>query len=175
MSDSKKRTAKMSSFGKGILGDYNYDCEYAWPEDCFIQCGDSGVVVCKEKDNYQTAFFEAFPKDPDTFIRGEGETVEAAEKDAWDQFSKFSKCDHPSYERRDYKNGAAFCVKCGMFKSKVFDPLTKCIVCEKPTYYSVNQENYEDWYCEDHSDQNPCDVRERMRRMTKKLVEKDGE
>ena len=50
-----------------------------WPEDCFVQGGTSGLVL-KGKSTYKTAFFEAFPKNPDCFVRGEGESLEEAEK-----------------------------------------------------------------------------------------------
>ncbi len=51
-----------------------YVCKYEWPEDCFVQCGDNGIVCGKE--SYTTAFFEAFPESPKTFLRGEGAFVE---------------------------------------------------------------------------------------------------
>ena len=43
----------------------------------------------------------------------------------------------------------------------------KCVICEKPTSYSINQDSHKDWYCEEHTDQNPCDAKERFRRMVK--------
>lgn len=71
---------------------------------------------------YRTAFFEAFPRDPDTFVRGEGETIEAAESAAWFRFEKHRACSGHEYERRGYTNGAGFCIHCGMFKSGAFSP-----------------------------------------------------
>ena len=50
-----------------------YDCKYDW--DCFCQAGEHGVVF-SSKGSYSTAFFEAFPKKPKCFLRGEGKTVE---------------------------------------------------------------------------------------------------
>ena len=40
----------------------SYECQRDWPENCFVQCGGSGVVF-GPNGNYRTAFFEAFPKD----------------------------------------------------------------------------------------------------------------
>lgn len=54
-----------------------WPCAFPWPEDCFCQAGHSGVVFTKS-GHYRTAFFEAFPKNPNTFIRGEGSTIEVA-------------------------------------------------------------------------------------------------
>lgn len=57
-----------------------YNCICDWPDDCFVQGGGDGIVIVRDGDNYNTAYFEAFPKNPDCFIRGEGETMEDAEK-----------------------------------------------------------------------------------------------
>ena len=83
-----------------------YNCLKPWPEDCFCQCGGNGVVFTdnssmgelltnpkdqqeaikavlgeeSKKTHYKTAFFEAFPKNPSCFIRGEGKTIEEAEE-----------------------------------------------------------------------------------------------
>lgn len=68
----------------------------AWPENCYVQWGDSGIVFTGGKgisedinilSSYVTAFFEAFPRDPDTFIRGEGTTIEEAERKAFAKFT----------------------------------------------------------------------------------------
>ena len=93
-----------------------------WPEDCRVQWGDCGLVLRKKGNggDYLTAFFEAFP---DTFIRGEGETVEQAEKDAYSQFVKFSVCSAHEFERWHYTNGGGVCKHCGMFKGRVFEPI----------------------------------------------------
>lgn len=144
-----------------------YACQYEWDEDCFVQCGGNGIVLkgglektltstsladasknIEEHLSYRTAFFEAFPNNPSTFIRGEGATIEEAETKAWNFFQKISKCDHPDFDRRKYTNGAGFCTECGMFKSKAFEPLTRCIVCDTPTYNSNDING--DWYCEAH-------------------------
>ena len=88
----------------------------AWPEDCFIQGGSSGVVF-SGKGNYVTAFVEAFP--PETFLRGEGVTIEAAEADCYRQYTILTSCEHGPYEPRSYTNGSGYCVKCGTWFSGV--------------------------------------------------------
>ena len=144
------RYAKRSIFSKVSPG-VDYPCDHPWPE-CFIQCGDSGLVFSK-KGNYTTAFFEAFPRDPDTFIRGQGKTIKDAENDAWEQWERVRGCPGHEFERRGYENGAGFCKHCGFFKSKAFPPSNKCCICGEPTYYTHDIDK--NWYCEDHADQKP--------------------
>lgn len=129
----------------GFKGEY--ECKKEWDDDCFVQCGDNGVVLSK-KGNYRTAFFEAFPKNPKTFIRGEGETIEEAEEKAWKQLEKYRACPKHEFERRDYTNGAGFCKHCNLFVSKCFKPSTTCKICGKPTYWTCNKDN--EWYCKEH-------------------------
>jgi hypothetical protein len=99
----------------GALGrevDYTPVC--AWPDDCAVQWG-NGIIPA-------TPFFEAFP--PGTFIRGEGETIDAAERDAFAQYERESICKHlwgrRSAKRGTYLNGAGWCRKCDAFRSSMF-------------------------------------------------------
>lgn len=126
--------------------DKPYECKKDWSEDCFVQCGDSGVVFSKE-GNYTTAFFEAFPRNPDTFIRGEGATIEEAEQQAWDKLQKYSGCTNHEWEKRGYTNGAGFCKHCNMFASHVFLIETTCCVCNKVSNYSSYGGKT---YCKEH-------------------------
>lgn len=107
----------------------DYTCVCEWPEDCFVQGGDDGVVVSK-KGNYQTAYFEAFPKNPDCFIRGEGKTMEDAEREAYDKLVRYSSCEHEFEKAKNYSNGMGKCKHCGMMKV-VFEPDYTCIECGK--------------------------------------------
>ncbi len=153
------------SFGK------EYDCKKDWPEDCGVQCGGHGIVLASgsfektitsedpltelgkavaDKKSYITAFFEAFPNDPSTFIRGEGSSIEEAEEQAWNEFIKIKSCTNHEFERRHYRNGAGICKHCNLFNSKAFDPTTKCCICDKPTCYT--QDINDKWYCEEHKD-----------------------
>lgn len=91
----------------------------AWPDDCTVQWG-HGIVPA-------VPFFEAFPTG--TFIRGEGETIAAAERQAFDQYQRDIACDHFWGRHRPghstYTNGAAFCRKCGGFRGRMFAPIRK--------------------------------------------------
>jgi hypothetical protein len=120
--------------------DYTPSCN--WPDDCMVQWGGSGVVL-SEDGGRLTAFFEAFPKGPG-FFRGEGKTIPDAEKDCFEKWSRFAKCDHAwgrgfhvtsrSVEKKHgkerpklrgkthYTNGGAICKKCKAFAS-MFKPV----------------------------------------------------
>jgi hypothetical protein len=122
---------------------------------CFCQAGDNGIVLSKKEPySYRTAFFEAFPRNPKTFIRGEGKDIVEAEEDAWKQFSKFIACPGHEFERRSYTNGGALCKHCGLFMV-VFEPTTLCVVCGKPTNHGTDKD--ENWYCEEHYRDMPLD------------------
>ncbi len=129
-----------------------YECQYDWPVDCFAQYGDRGIVFTK-KGSYRTACVEAFPTNPKTFIRGEGATVQEAETNAWNKFEEQRDCPSHEFERGKYRNGAGICKHCKLFASDIFEPTTKCIVCNTPSYYSFDKND--NWYCEIHKDQNP--------------------
>ncbi len=95
----------------------------AWEDDTYVPWGGKGLVLVKEGESYTTAFFEAFPHNPDTFIRGEGRTVPEAEQDAWNKFQRIRACPGHEFERRGYTNGCGFCKHCNMSSSKAFEPL----------------------------------------------------
>ncbi len=131
-----------------------YLCLKPWPQSCGVQAGGKGLVIDTgaPSGSYTTAFFEAFPAEPncDTFIRGEGPTVEEAEAKAFAQYEKFSQCSHASgFERRSYTNGAGFCKDCGMFKSKAFEPTTRCKVCDTPCNWTSDKHGNP--YCKEHA------------------------
>jgi hypothetical protein len=120
----------------------DYTCNFEWAEDVFVQCGGS------IKRGF---FFEAFPKD--TFIRADSkESIQDAERKAWEKHQKHNSCelDHKNpdnFERRDYRNGLGFCVKCGYSTSKIFLPLEICCVCGVNCYHATDKNN--DWWCEE--------------------------
>lgn len=94
--------------------------QYPWPADCYVQGGSRGVVFSETGDDYITAFVEAFPRDPDTFLRGEGANIEVAEAACWEKYERYNDCHHPSFERGGYTNGYGFCTECKTgFSSKV--------------------------------------------------------
>lgn len=92
----------------------SYQPVCAWPDDCTVQWG-NGIIP-------RTPFFEAFP--PGTFIRGEGESIEAAERKAFAQYQREFECAHIWGRQRPgrdlYLNGAGWCRKCGAFRGRMF-------------------------------------------------------
>lgn len=122
-----------------------------WPDDCLVQWGARGLVFGKTGAR-TTAFFEAFPTEQDTFIRGEGETLAQAESDAYAKFERQRNCAAHDFERGSHRNGAGTCRHCGLFKPDAFEPLETCVVCGRPTYftYGVDAQGGQHWYCEAH-------------------------
>lgn len=96
----------------GCYVEYTPVC--AWPADCMVQWG-NGIIPANP-------FFEAFPRG--TFIRGDGQTIEEAERQAFAQFESEAGCEHfwgRSHPRRGtYTNGGGFCHKCGRFEGNRF-------------------------------------------------------
>jgi len=167
-----------------------YGCKKDWPEDCFVQCGGRGIVLpaksfdkvfasdeplkvlaesASNPEAYTTAFFEAFPKSPNTFIRGEGKTIEEAEAQAWVKFEKVRECEEHEFETRGYTNGAGFCKHCNMFETDVFEPTEECCICSKKTYYTQDNEN--NWYCKDCRDKIPQENKTRIQLLTEEVKE----
>lgn len=97
-----------------------------WGEDVTVQWG-NGIIPA-------TPFFEAFP--PGTFIRGEGDTIEAAERAAFRQYERQRGCKHffGRYHSRKgtYTNGGAHCHLCGRFEASYFPPIFKLGQHRKP-------------------------------------------
>lgn len=125
---------------------------YLWPEDCFLQGGSHGLVFRRgDGGNYRTAFVEASPRDPDTFIRGEGATVAEAETAAWAKYQQYLACPGHEFEPRNYTNGAGFCKHCSMFASGRFTAAELglfCVACHTPANWVQVAGN---WYCQGHA------------------------
>lgn len=126
-----------------------YVCLKPWAEDTFVQCGEKGVVFSKN-GNYATAFFEAFPKMPSTFIRGEGKTVEEAEAKAFEKYTKIIDCsNHEMVRRGNSEHG--ICKHCGLFLSNCLAPLKSCDICGKEhVKTSVTQDGQCKTLCVEH-------------------------
>lgn len=121
-----------------------YSCSQEWNEDTYLQCGSSGLVI--GLNPYKTAFFEAFPKKPATFIRGEGKTIEDAEISAWNKYQKILNCSDHSFIRFKTTDTAK-CVLCDLNLTNYYPPLTSCAICSKQNVKNViNSKNY----CTEH-------------------------
>jgi hypothetical protein len=136
----------------------------------------AAVGITNPPGSYRTAFFEAFPRAPDTFIRGEGKTVAEAEADAWRQFQRFTACKAHEWERRDYRTGAGICRKCGQFGVQVFETtLDPCVVCARDdnrASYGVDRLNR--WHCEPCSRNIPEENKSEIHKMIDRMrAEKD--
>jgi hypothetical protein len=146
-----KRFITPSSFG-GDSSDHIL--LFDWKEsgkDIFVQGGRSGAVFSKS-GGYTTAFFEAFPNRPKCFIRGEGTTLEEAEKKCYDKWQKIINCPGHEMDRLDRTDGYAYCKHCD-YSATVFEPLTKCRICKKPTSYSRDYKGR--YYCKKHRQYKP--------------------
>lgn len=104
----------------------NYAPSCPWPDDCMVQWG-NGIIPA-------TPFFEAFPKG--TFIRGEGQTFEDAEQNAFAKYERDLACNHVWGRQRPdgvlYTNGAGWCRKCSGFRSKMFPEIVRLGWWRKP-------------------------------------------
>jgi hypothetical protein len=89
-----------------------------WPADVYVQGGKAGLVVRRDGDAYTTAFVEV--AHGGMFIRGEGDTIAAAEANAWAQYDAQRACGEHDWETRGYTNGAGFCRRCKVFNAHVF-------------------------------------------------------
>jgi len=115
----------------------DYQLQYDW-NNTFVQCNDSGVVLGKKP--YKTAFFEAFPRNPDTFIRGEGSTIQEAETAAWNKYQKTLVCQNHEYKyHSDIGHGK--CIHCNLFTSYALPNKICCSICKKQAYFwKINPE-----------------------------------
>lgn len=141
-----------------------YECKQLWPEDTPVQCGARGIVL-KKSGGYRTAFFEAFPKEYDIlkekektienfkiyketfFLRGQGETIEEAELDAFNKFLKIKQCSYEGHDFDRYNISDGKCKKCNFIKSYLFSPENICKCCNKKGVFSSLEEEY---YCFEH-------------------------
>lgn len=136
----------MTRIAKKSFGE-PYECVFDWPDDCFVQCGENGLVISASKEDYNTAFFEAFPKNPSTFIRGEGKNIMDAEQQAWNKHNKYLACEKHEYRRHREDSEHGICIHCGLFTTHVFAPVYSCDICQKK---EVSLEYDNKYYCLEH-------------------------
>lgn len=129
-----------------------YACKQPWPDDCFVQSGGFGVVLRSQAKGgvYRTAFFEAFPKEPKCFIRGEGDSVEDAEAQAYRKLQKHLACAH-EFERLNDK-GRGKCIHCNLAIDNALPSLNVCESCDKvgayfPSPFDSHINDNKDRYC----------------------------
>jgi hypothetical protein len=169
---------------------------YPWPADCGIQGGGDGIVIeqgaftdaltdtgkavdlvagalgapvpCK---HYRTAFFEAFPQSPSTFIRSEGKTLEEAEDSAWRQYERILACTQHEFDRGSYRTGAGICRKCGLFSSTAFETtLHPCVVCGRDdNRASHGTDKHDRWHCKECHAKIPEDEKSEIHKMTDRM------
>jgi len=170
-----------------------YECHFDWPENCFVQCGGSGIVFTKEgaletvltapeegiktissalkspsgPEHYVTAFFEAFPRDPSCFLRGEGKSIEEAEASCWEWYQRVVACGEHEFDRRGRRDGYGFCKKCNM-GSMFAGPLDTCCVCNVPTCFAYDADQQA--YCREHLQECPEEKRTRSIESTLRMM-----
>lgn len=153
-------------------------CLQSWPLDCSVQCGGHGIVLpsgsfnkimspkthpmqslemladaAADEEPYTTAFFEAFPKSPKCFIRGEGKTIEEAEAAAFKKFAGILGCPGHEFEPRGRKDGYGYCKHCALSMPEVLPILNKCCKCKEPTNWSTDDRGR--FYCKKHAKAKP--------------------
>lgn len=142
----------------------DYACQHEWAGDCFVQCGGC------EKYGF---FFEAFPQNPNTFLRGDSKvSIADAEEKVWQKLLKHSSCelDHANpenFEKRKYRNGVGFCVGCGMFASGIFPPSEICIKCGANTYHTCDKDGK--WWCEECSKTIPEELLSDFQKLSRRI------
>ena len=128
-----------------------YVVQKPWPVDAHLSGGETGLVLSGDGNHYRTAFFEGtFSELPGTFLRGEADTLEEAEEVAWEKFQRYTAGDHEhEFETGGYRNGAGFCITCGMFKSNVFtlqEIGSICEICGDDMYTMIGDR----MFCKEH-------------------------
>lgn len=118
-----------------------YFLRFDWPENTIFNINGPSTDEAKEmleKQGYKIEYYmEVFlnTENVDTFDGVHGTSFEECETKLWDKYQKYIKCNHEFIRESPcgthYSNGAGFCKHCGMFKSKAFEPETKCMKCGK--------------------------------------------
>lgn len=128
-----------------------YKCKFKWPEKVQTQHGKKGIKVSKN-GNYTTAFFEVFNINvTDSYIRGEGKTVEDAERKAFNRYDKMKECNEHDF-RRVGETVNAQCILCNSCKYHFFEPLEKfkCKICDQKSVRFRLPDGTQNVYCYQH-------------------------
>jgi hypothetical protein len=120
-----------NSCGAAKISLQSWETYFPEEKNLLIQGGEEGLVFSKD-GNYLTAFVEVFPKvlkdkhgTFSSFIRGEGKSFEAAEKEAFDLLFKAKTCPNHDWEPRGRTDGCGYCKNCNVFNSSAFPELKK--------------------------------------------------
>lgn len=108
-----------------MVKDKEYTLKQDWPKDVGLQCGDKGIVFNRKKRSARhTAFFEAFPLSK--FVRGEGETLEKAEKACFEKARIIFECKHKNKVEKEGEKWSEVCSDCGAVFKFVNFKFEKC-------------------------------------------------
>lgn len=123
-----------------IFDSEGYDTLMPWPESVQkLQYGRDGIVFNKET-SYKTAFFEAFM--PNIFARGEGKSVEEAERNAYTSLKEQMVCQH-DYIPFGFDKSSGKCNKCNHVEPNMFPSNKFCKVCNKPhVRFCIGKESF---------------------------------
>ena len=117
-----------------------YELKYDWREDTYFNI--NGPAECQKelyiREGWDIDYYmEVFTRyeNAETYKGVHGNSFEDCEEKLWNKIQKYIECEHEfvrdSPTGIHYSNGAGFCKHCGMFKSKAFEPETKCMKCGK--------------------------------------------
>lgn len=152
-----------------------YVCQFPWPADAMLQCGGQPIHP-RVPASGRPAFFEAFPRAStngvDAYLRGEGDTLAAAEADAWAQQQAQVACaaagPHRFVRVPGREDGYAECVVCAV-RARAFEPTTRCHTCGIPAHYG--QDKDDNWYCKPHAEALPEELQPAWRRELRAMEE----
>lgn len=112
--------------------EFDYTPVCPWPEDCTVQWGSPRTLDRDDKDPIVVdGFFEAFPAQPtraSSYLRGEGTSIEEAERACFARYEREKECNHHwgrarTHGKAPYTNGYGWCQLCGCGQSNKFPVL----------------------------------------------------
>ena len=122
--------------------DAPYEAKYNWRD------GDIRLAIPLD-DSKGKILFSALFEDGEVCIAGYGATDLLSEEETYANWQRYLGCTDHTFERGDSINGCGTCTKCGCMKRDVFEPLTRCTICDAPTYYA--RDNQDGFWCEKHA------------------------
>lgn len=126
--NNKKEINYMAIGSSHNMMENKYECKKEWDDNCKIQCGTNKFHMVESLPVYYNAFFEVFIDDD--YIRGEGETLEIAEENAFKKLEKMKKCVNHTYKEIENTRNLK-CTKCYHVLANSIKPKTVCDVCKK--------------------------------------------